>query len=164
MDPRKVFWKSWIWILDSQHYCLEIFKSERLPDLRFSSLDLACQSGSQHAPINLEVNMSVWWVCPTHSARFRHSILSGSQSQAPDSLQSLLDRVMAGEVQTACGSKAFGCDGLQYWEGVEVSPVGLLGVWTPEATRKMLRTLTLPKLVRAQPKKAQVALPAPVTW
>ena len=147
LDPAQ---KSWIWILDSQHYCLEIFKSERLPDLRFSSLDLACQSGSQR-------RLSIWkstcqsgefvrliphvsviasflarYCCPlsfpalsqwrspcpevsqNNQALVALSVASGSQSQAPDSLQSLLDRVMAGEVQTACGSKAFGCDGLQY--------------------------------------------------
>lgn len=83
-----------------------------------------------------------------------------------DNLQMLLNQVLAGdhavhESRQPLARKHLAAMVCNIQKGLRLAPVGLLGSWSPDASRKLLHALALPKVIRPKKETATASQPAP---
>ena len=83
-----------------------------------------------------------------------------------DNLQMLLNQVLAGdhavhESRQPLARKHLAAMVCSIQKGLRLAPVGLLGSWSPDASRKFLHALALPKVIRPKKETATASQPAP---
>ena len=83
-----------------------------------------------------------------------------------DNLQLLLNQVLAGdhavhESRQPLARKHLAAMVCNIQKGLRLAPVGLLGSWSPDASRKLLHALALPKVIRPKKETVTASQPAP---